>query len=47
AGRGPEIAVIGDPGELLLFAAGREEARVTIDGAPDLIERVKKARGGL
>ncbi|PRC49056.1 TIGR03085 family protein, partial [Mycobacterium sp. ITM-2017-0098] len=41
AGRGPEIAVIGDPGELLLFAAGREEARVTIDGAPDLIERVK------
>lgn len=47
AGRGPEIAVIGDPGELLLFAAGRDEARVTIDGSADLVERVKKSRGGL
>ena len=47
AGKGPEVTVVGDPGELLLFAAGRDEARVTIDGSPDLVERVKNARGGL
>jgi len=47
AGKGPEVAVVGDPGELLMFAAGRDEARVTIDGSADLAERVKKARGGL
>lgn len=47
AGKGPEIVVIGDPGELLLFAAGRNEARVTIDGSADLVERVKRSRGGL
>jgi uncharacterized protein (TIGR03085 family) len=46
-GRGPDIEVIGDPGELLLFAAGRDESRVTSDGSADLLERVKKARGGL
>jgi uncharacterized protein (TIGR03085 family) len=46
-GRGPTVEVIGDPGELLLFAAGRDEARVTSDGDADLLERVKKARGGL
>jgi uncharacterized protein (TIGR03085 family) len=50
AGRGREVAeitVTGDPGELLMFAAGRDESRVTIDGPADLIERVKKSRGGL
>ena len=47
AGKGPEVTVVGDPGELLLFAAGRDEAKVTIDGSPDLVERVKNARGGL
>ncbi len=46
-GKGPEVTVIGDPGELLLFAAGRDEARVTTEGSADLLERVKKARGGL
>jgi len=47
AGRGQEITVTGDPGELLMFAAGRDEARVVFDGTPDLIAGVKKSRGGL
>lgn len=47
AGRGQQVVVTGDPGELLMFAAGRDEARITIDGPADLIERVKKSRGGL
>ncbi|MGP4055986.1 TIGR03085 family metal-binding protein [Mycobacterium sp. 4D054] len=47
AGRGPQVTVTGDPGELLMFAAGRDEARVQLDGAPDLVERLKNARGGL
>ena len=47
AGRGPTLTVTGDPGELLLFAAGRDEARVTFDGSGDLVEAVKKSRGGL
>ena len=47
AGHGQQITVTGDPGELLMFAAGRDEARVVFDGAPDLIAAVKKSRGGL
>ncbi|CAA0108126.1 Uncharacterised protein [Mycolicibacterium vanbaalenii] len=47
AGQGQPVTVTGEPGELLLFAAGRDQARVSIDGPADLIERVKKARGGL
>ncbi|MGZ8802690.1 MAG: TIGR03085 family metal-binding protein [Mycobacterium sp.] len=47
AGHGQSITVTGDPGELLLFAAGRDEARVTIDGPTDLIESVKRSRGWL
>ncbi len=47
AGHGQQITVTGDPGELLMFAAGRDEAQVVFDGAPDLIAGVKKSRGGL
>ena len=47
AGRGPQLTVTGEPGELLLFAAGRDEARVEFDGPADLVERVKASRGGL
>ncbi len=47
AGHGQQVTVTGDPGELLMFAAGRDEARVVFDGAPDLIAGVKKSRGGL
>ncbi|KMO76577.1 TIGR03085 family metal-binding protein [Mycolicibacterium chlorophenolicum] len=46
-GRGPQLTVTGDPGELLLFVAGRDEARVEFDGPADLVERVKASRGGL
>lgn len=47
AGRGPQLTVTGEPGELLLFAAGRDEAHVAFDGPADLVERVKTSRGGL
>ena len=47
AGRGPQLTVTGEPGELLLFAAGRDEAHVAFDGPADLVERVKASRGGL
>ena len=47
AGRGQQVTVTGDPGELLLFATGRDEARVEFDGAPELVAGVKKSRGGL
>ncbi len=47
AGRGPTLTVIGEPGELLLFVTGRDEARVEFDGPPELVAGVKAARGGL
>lgn len=47
AGRGPQLTVTGEPGELLLFAAGRDEAHVAFDGPSDLVERVKASRSGL
>lgn len=47
AGRGPTLTVIGDPGELLLFITGRDEAQVEFDGPPELVAEVKAARGGL
>lgn len=46
-GKGTDVVVTGDPGELLLFAAGRDQAWVSFDGPADLIDRVKKSRGGL
>lgn len=46
-GKGDEVTVTGDPGELLMFAAGRDQAWVSFDGPADLVERLKKSRGGL
>lgn len=46
-GRGPTLTVIGEPGELLLFITGRDEAQVEFDGPPELVTQVKAARGGL
>ncbi|MBX7449445.1 TIGR03085 family protein [Mycolicibacterium sp. 3033] len=46
-GRGPTLSVIGEPGELLLFITGRDEAQVEFDGPPELVAEVKAARGGL
>lgn len=40
-GAGPQVTVIGAPGELLLFAFGRNEIRVDIRGDADVIEAVR------
>ncbi|MDO0973243.1 TIGR03085 family metal-binding protein [Mycolicibacterium frederiksbergense] len=47
AGKGSPVTVSGDPGELLLFAAGREPARVSFDGDADAIAAVQGSRRGL
>lgn len=47
AGHGPTLTVVGEPGELLLFITGRDEAQVEFDGPPELVAEVKAARGGL
>lgn len=47
AGKGAPVTITGDPGELLLFAAGREPVRVGFDGAPDTVAAVKASHRGL
>lgn len=47
AGKGAPVTITGDPGELLLFAAGREPARVSFDGDPDAVAAVQGSRRGL
>lgn len=42
-----QVKVTGDAGELLMFAAGRDEARVEFDGPADAVAAVKKSRAGL
>lgn len=46
-GKGAPVTITGDPGELLLFAAGREPARVSFDGDPDAVAAVRAGRRGL
>ena len=46
-GSGAEVTVTGDPGELLLFAAGREPAKVTFSGDDAAIAAVKSGDRGL
>lgn len=46
-GKGPQVLVTGDTAELLMFAAGRDEARVQFDGPEDAVGAVKRSRGGL
>ncbi|MBU9762707.1 TIGR03085 family protein [Mycobacterium sp. TNTM28] len=46
-GSGPEVTVTGDPGELLMFAAGREQARATFSGDDDAVAALRSARRGL
>jgi uncharacterized protein (TIGR03085 family) len=45
-GRGPKVAVTGDPLELLLFAFGRKETRVEYTGDADAVAAVKAAKRG-
>lgn len=47
AGSGSPVTVTGEPGELLLFAAGREPARVRFDGDDDVVAALRAARRGL
>jgi hypothetical protein len=39
--------VTGDPGELLMFASGRNEARLTFTGDDDAVRAVREGRSGL
>ncbi|MFD0164289.1 TIGR03085 family metal-binding protein [Streptomyces decoyicus] len=44
----PVVTVVGEPGELTMFAFGRQEAaRVELDGDKDAIERLMAAKLGL
>jgi hypothetical protein len=47
AGRGPTVVVTGEPAELLMFAAGRNEARLTFSGDDDAVRAVREGRSGL
>lgn len=47
AGKGAPVTVTGDPGELLLFSAGREPARVSFGGDTAAIAAVQGSRRGL
>ncbi|MEV5507512.1 TIGR03085 family metal-binding protein [Streptomyces orinoci] len=44
----PVVTVTGEPGELLLFALGRQDAaRVELEGAPELQAKLRAARLGI
>ncbi|WP_049579450.1 TIGR03085 family metal-binding protein [Streptomyces sp. SBT349] len=44
----PVVTVTGDPGELLMFASGRQEAaKVRVEGDEDAIMRLRKAKLGM
>jgi uncharacterized protein (TIGR03085 family) len=46
-GRGPELRVIGEPQELLLFISGRDTVRLEFGGDTALVEAVRASRRGL
>ncbi|MDY6809604.1 MAG: TIGR03085 family metal-binding protein [Actinomycetota bacterium] len=46
-GTGPEVIVIGHPGELLLFAFGRAPVDVVFDGDDQAVAAVRAAKRGL
>lgn len=46
-GRGPAVVVTGEPGELLMFGSGRNEARLTFTGDDDAVHAVREGRSGL
>jgi uncharacterized protein (TIGR03085 family) len=48
SGSGPRLVVEGDPGELILFGAGRQRAaRVDVTGDADLVTRLRTATLGV
>jgi uncharacterized protein (TIGR03085 family) len=46
-GRGPEVAVTGEPQELLLFISGRDAVRLEFDADEALVDAVRASRRGL
>jgi uncharacterized protein (TIGR03085 family) len=47
-GAEPQVRIIGDVGEIAVFFFGRQRAaRVTLEGAPDVTERLRTARLGV
>jgi uncharacterized protein (TIGR03085 family) len=46
-GKGAEVVVTGEPGELLMFAFGRNAVHADFSGDPDVIAAVKAAKRGL
>lgn len=48
AGHGPEVTIAGEPGEHVLFGAGRQGvARVELTGDDHLVERLRSASLGI
>jgi uncharacterized protein (TIGR03085 family) len=46
-GKGPAVAVTGDPGELLMFISGRDEAKLEFTGDDDAVDAVRAGDRGL
>jgi uncharacterized protein (TIGR03085 family) len=46
-GRGADVVITGEPGELLMFVSGRDEAQVTFTGDDDAVRAVRDGRSGL
>ena len=46
-GKGPAVVVTGEPGELLIYVSGRDQARVELSGDDAGIAAVREGRGGL
>jgi uncharacterized protein (TIGR03085 family) len=46
-GKGPAVAVTGDPGELLMFISGRDEAKLEFTGDADAVDAVRAGDRGL
>jgi uncharacterized protein (TIGR03085 family) len=46
-GKGPAVVVTGDPGELLMFISGRDEAKLEFSGDDDAVSAVRAGDRGL
>jgi uncharacterized protein (TIGR03085 family) len=46
-GSGPAVTITADPGELLMFVFGRDEARAEFDGDDEAVAAVRSAKRGL
>lgn len=46
-GKGPAVTVTGEPGELLMFISGRDQAKLTFTGDEDAVRAVQSGKRGL